>query len=170
MNIIRHLKIADCFTLGNLFSGVLAIYFAAGGELYLSAALLFLSVVLDVLDGKIAGLMNQKNVFGKQIDSMADLVSFGVAPVMVCFVLGSPGLLTITVGLFFIACGMLRLARYNTTENIGFEGVPITVNGIIFSLLLAVQTDFPESLKFWPFVFLLQGFLMISSFKVQRLF
>jgi CDP-diacylglycerol--serine O-phosphatidyltransferase len=170
MNIIRYLKLADCFTMANLFSGVLAIDFAVKGQLNLSAALLFLSVVFDVLDGKIAGLMQQKNGFGKQIDSMSDLVSFGVAPVLVFFTLDSPGLLTIGAGLFFIACGMLRLARYNISENIGFEGVPITVNGVIFSLLLALLTPFPDSLKFWPFVFLLQGFLMISSLKVQRIF
>lgn len=170
MNIIRYLKIADCFTIGNLFSGILAVNFATEGEPNVSAALLFLSVVFDVLDGKIAGWLNQKNVFGRQIDSMSDLVSFGVAPVLVCFELASPGLLTIAAGLFFITCGMLRLARYNVSDTTGFEGVPITVNGIIFSLLLAIQADFPESLKWWPFVFLVQGVLMISSFKVQRIF
>lgn len=170
MNILRYLKIADCFTLGNLFSGVLSIYFAAKGLLNLSAALLFLSVVFDVMDGKVAAWLNQKSVFGKEIDSMADLVSFGVAPVLLFFVLGSPELLTITVGLFFIACGMLRLARYNITENIGFEGVPITVNGVIFSILLMLQSYFPDCVTFWPAVFLLQGILMVSSIKIQRIF
>ena len=170
MNILRYLKIADCFTLGNLFSGVLSVYFAAKGQLNVSAALLFLSVVFDVLDGKVAGWLNQKSVFGKEIDSMADLVSFGVAPVLLFFVLGSPEILTIIVGLFYIACGMFRLARYNITENIGFEGVPITVNGVIFSVLLILQTDFPNSLMFWPLVFLLQGILMVSSIKIQRIF
>ncbi|MGR9036084.1 MAG: CDP-diacylglycerol--serine O-phosphatidyltransferase, partial [Gammaproteobacteria bacterium] len=78
--------------------------------------------------------------------------------------------LTIIVSLFFIACGMLRLARYNISENIGFEGVPITVNGVIFSFLLTLQADFPDSLKLWPFIFLLQGVLMVSSIKIRRLF
>jgi CDP-diacylglycerol---serine O-phosphatidyltransferase len=170
MNIIRYLKIADCFTLGNLFAGILAVYFAALGQLTLSAALLFLAAVFDVLDGKVAGWLNEKNQFGKEIDSLSDLVSFGVAPVLVYFVLDSPGLFRVLTGLFFVACGMLRLARYNVTENSAFEGVPISVNGVIFAVLLLVQTAVPETLQFWPYLFLLQGGLMISTFKIQRLF
>jgi CDP-diacylglycerol---serine O-phosphatidyltransferase len=74
------------------------------------------------------------------------------------------------VSLFFVACGMLRLARYNISEGTGFEGVPITVNGVIFPILFVLFSTFPESLKYWPTIFLIQGFLMISSFKIARIF
>jgi len=102
--------------LANLCCGILSILLAIDGHNGLSAWLLFLAVVFDVLDGKIAGLLHQKNLFGKQIDSMSDLVSFGVAPALLYYSMSSPGVLGIAVSLFFVACGMLRLARYNISE------------------------------------------------------
>lgn len=170
MKIISLLKVADFFTVGNLCCGVLSIAMAIDGSFTASAALVFLAMVLDVLDGKIAGLMRQDNLFGKQIDSMSDLVSFGVAPALLYYSLGSPGVLGVIVVLFFTACGMLRLARYNISEGGGFEGVPITVNGVIFPLLFLLFMSYPQSLKLWPLVFLLQGLLMISTIKVSRIF
>ena len=170
MNILSLMKIADIFTVGNLCCGVLSIFLAMDGLFDLSALLLFLAVVFDVLDGKIAGLMNQKNLFGKQLDSMSDLVSFGVAPALLFYSLSSPGILGIIVALFFVACGMLRLARYNISEESGFEGVPITVNGVLFPLLFLLFSRFPESLNYWPIIFLIQSVLMISTFKISRLF
>jgi CDP-diacylglycerol--serine O-phosphatidyltransferase len=101
---------------------------------------------------------------------MSDLVSFGVAPALLYYSISSPGILGIAVSLFFVACGMLRLARYNISEGAGFEGVPITVNGVLFPLLFLLFSGFPESLKYWPMVFLIQGFLMISTFKIARIF
>ena len=170
MNMLSLMKIADIFTVGNLCCGVLSIFLAIDGLFDLSALLLFLAVVFDVLDGKIAGLMNQKNLFGKQLDSMSDLVSFGVAPALLFYSLSSPGILGIIVALFFVACGMLRLARYNISEEAGFEGVPITVNGVLFPLLFLLFSSFPESLNYWPIILLIQSVLMISTFKISRLF
>ena len=170
MNMLSLMKIADIFTVGNLCCGVLSIFLAIDGLFDLSALLLFLAVVFDVLDGKIAGLMHQKNLFGKQIDSMSDLVSFGVAPALLFYSLSSPGILGIIVALFFVACGMLRLARYNISEEAGFEGIPITVNGVLFPLLFLLFSHFPESLHYWPIIILIQSVLMISTFKISRLF
>ena len=170
MNMLSLMKIADIFTVGNLCCGVLSIFLAMDGLFDLSALLLFLAVVFDVLDGKIAGLMHQKNLFGKQIDSMSDLVSFGVAPALLFYSLSSPGILGIIVALFFVACGMLRLARYNISEEAGFEGVPITVNGVLFPLLFLLFSSYPDSLNYWPIIFLIQSVLMISTFKISRLF
>ncbi len=170
MNMLSLMKIADIFTVGNLCCGVLSIFLAMDGLFDLSALLLFLAVVFDVLDGKIAGLMNQKNLFGKQLDSMSDLVSFGVAPALLFYSLSSPGILGIIVALFFVACGMLRLARYNISEEAGFEGVPITVNGVLFPLLFLLFSSYPDSLNYWPIIFLIQSVLMISTFKISRLF
>jgi CDP-diacylglycerol--serine O-phosphatidyltransferase len=164
------MKIADIFTVGNLCCGIVSILLAQNGFFDLSALLLFLAVVFDVLDGKIAGQMHQKNLFGKQIDSMSDLVSFGVAPALLFYSLGSPGVVGIIVVLFFVVCGMLRLARYNISEGTGFEGIPISVNGVLFPVLFLVFGSYPQSLNYWPMVFLIQGFLMISTLKVSRIF
>jgi CDP-diacylglycerol--serine O-phosphatidyltransferase len=170
MKILSLMKIADIFTVGNLCCGIVSILLAIDGLFDLSAGLLFLAVVFDVLDGKIAGLLHQKNLFGRQIDSMSDLVSFGVAPALLFYSLSSPGVLGVAVALFFVACGMLRLARYNISDGIGFEGVPITVNGVLFPVLFLLFSSFPQSLNYWPIVFLIQGLLMISTFKVSRIF
>jgi CDP-diacylglycerol---serine O-phosphatidyltransferase len=170
MKILSLLKIADIFTVGNLCCGILSILLAIDGFFDLSALLVFLAMVLDVLDGKIAGLMHQKNLFGKQIDSMSDLVSFGVAPAILFYSLSSPGALGVILALFFVACGMLRLARYNISEGTGFEGVPITVNGVLFPLLFLLFSSFPQSLNYWPMIFLIQGLLMISTLKFSRIF
>jgi CDP-diacylglycerol--serine O-phosphatidyltransferase len=164
------MKLADIFTVGNLCCGMLSILLAIDGQYGLSALLLILAVVFDVLDGKIAGLMHQKNLFGKQIDSMSDLVSFGVAPALLYASMSSPGVLGIAVALFFVACGMLRLARYNISEDSGFVGVPITVNGVLFPILFLLFSGFPQSLNYWPMVFLIQGCLMISTLKISRIF
>jgi len=97
MKIFSLMKIADIFTVGNLCCGILSILLAIDGLFDLSALLLLLAGVFDVLDGKIAGLLHQKNLFGKQIVSMSDLVSFVVAPALLFYSLSSPGVLGIVV-------------------------------------------------------------------------
>lgn len=163
-------KVADFFTIGNLACGMLAIFVSAESKPVLAAAFLVIALILDTLDGKVAGWMHQKSEFGKQLDSLADLVSFGVAPAFMYFVLADRHWLVAMILVAFVACGMLRLARYNISQTSGFEGVPITVNGFVFPLLTAIGTVLPETLKLWPAVFLVQSVLMISSFRVRRLF
>ena len=148
MNILKQLKFADFFTIANLSCGILSITMSMEGNFKLSALLLFIAVIFDVLDGKIAGLMHQKNLFGKQIDSMSDLVSFGIAPRLLFYSLKTPGISVSILILFFIVCGMLRLARYNISEAPGFEGVPITVNGVLFPPSFFNLQSFPGKFKF----------------------
>jgi len=90
MQILSLMKLADIFTVGNLCCGIVSILLVIDGHYDLSALLLFWAVVFDVLDGKIAGLLHQRNLFGKQIDSMSDLVSFGVAPTLLYYSMSSP--------------------------------------------------------------------------------
>jgi CDP-diacylglycerol--serine O-phosphatidyltransferase len=170
MKIISLIGIPHLFTVANLCSGVLAIFCFTQDSFAKGASLLLVAVILDTLDGKVAELMRQKNAFSRQLDSLADLVSFGVAPVFMYYTLSFPNIFIITILLFFVACGMLRLARYNISEQRDFEGIPITVNGVIFPLLYAISLIFPTSLSLWPLVFGIMGLLMISSIRVKRLF
>lgn len=170
MNILKQLKLADLFTIANLACGIGSIILSMQGRFKFGALLLFVAVIFDVLDGKVAGLMHQKNAFGKQIDSMSDLVSFGVAPMLLFYSLYAPSLAVSVLLLFFIVCGMFRLARYNITETAGFEGVPITINGVLFPLLYLIYGSFPASIQLWPLIILVQGLLMISTVKVSRIF
>ncbi len=170
MNILRLLTVADLLTVANLSSGILAIFFATQQNCAISALLIALAVAFDALDGRVAGWMHQQHEFGKQLDSLADLVSFGVAPAYLYFAMGPQEWFVIITLLFFAACGMLRLARYNIADASGFEGVPITVNGVLFPALYALSLLLPNSLKYWPVVFLLMGVLMVSSIRIKRLF
>lgn len=170
MFLIKYLKVADIFTVANLSCGILSIIMSIEGNFGLSALLLLIAVIFDILDGKVAGLMHQKNSFGKQIDSMSDLVSFGVAPMLLFYALQTPAPWVSVLLLFFVTCGMFRLARYNISEAQGFEGVPITVNGVLFPALFLIYSNFPASLVAWPFIIVIQGFLMISTVKVSRIF
>lgn len=133
-------------------------------------SLLLIAVILDTLDGKVAERVGQQNAFRQQLDSLADLVSFGVAPVLLYYILASSGVFITVILLFFIVCGMLRLARHNISRKEDFEGVPITINGIIFPLLYVISLVFPASLSLWPAVFGIMGLLMVSSLRVKRLF
>lgn len=170
MNIFRILKIADIFTIGNLCCGLLAIFYASNEHFSFAISFIFLALVLDTLDGKIAKLMHQQNLFGKQLDSLADLISFGVAPAFFYYSLCEPDTGTILILILYVVCGMLRLARYNISDGEEFEGVPITVNGIIFPLLYFLYIFQPVSIVIWPVVYAIMSILMVSSFKLRRLF
>jgi CDP-diacylglycerol--serine O-phosphatidyltransferase len=114
--------------------------------------------------------MHQENLFGKQLDSLADLVSFGLAPAALYHALREPGLGIELILILFVVCGMLRLARYNISNGKGFEGVPITVNGLLFPILFFVYTLKAESLIIWPAVYATMSVLMISNLKIKRIF
>lgn len=170
MNILRTVKVADIFTAGNLVCGVLAIFAASNVQFNLAASMILLALVMDTLDGKVAKLMHQTNAFGKQLDSLADLTSFGVAPAAFYYSLREPGIGILLILILFTVCGMLRLARYNISNGEGFEGVPITVNGFIFPLLYFIYVLHPTTLVIWPAAFATMSVLMVSSLKVKRIF
>lgn len=168
---LRLLTWADALTIANLSCGVLAVFAAMQGNSGAGFGLIGLAMVCDSLDGKVAAWTHHTGrEFGKQLDSLADLVSFGVAPVCLYFAMSPRSWLVIPPLLFFVACGMLRLARYNISTGKGFEGVPITVNGVLFPVLYLLSLAFPSSLSAWPVAFLAMGLLMASSLKINRLF
>lgn len=171
--IYRLLKLADIFTLFNVALGLVSIVFSINGNFSYAASVLFIAVVFDYLDGKIAKSMHQQNNFGKELDSLADTISFGVAPAIFGFSLmqSSSNLhqLRITFGMIaftiFLFCGILRLARYNIMDIKGaFQGMPITLNGIIIPL--AYFSKVP--IKFYPYIYLALGILMVSSLRIKK--
>lgn len=170
MNILRTVKFADLFTTGNLASGVLSIFLASNAQFHLAASLIVVALVMDTVDGKVAKLLHQANAFGKELDSLADLVSFGLAPAAFYFSLREPGIGTLLILVLFVICGMLRLARYNVSDSEGFEGVPITVNGFIFPVLYLIYLLQPATLVIWPAIFATMSVLMVSSLRFKRLF
>ncbi|HLC59818.1 MAG TPA: CDP-alcohol phosphatidyltransferase family protein [Candidatus Nanoarchaeia archaeon] len=174
------LKLADIFTLFNVALGLISIVFAMSDNFDYAAYVLLIAVVFDYLDGKIAVSMQQQNSFGKELDSLSDTVSFGVAPAIFGFSLMQYladirhfqitfGIISFTVFLF---CGVLRLARYNIMDMKGvYQGMPITLNGVIIPLVYFAGSKFYPLvyIKFLPYIYLLLGILMVSSLKIKKL-
>lgn len=164
MNIVKSLKLADYFTLGNLISGSLSIFFALSTHFTLAALLLLIAALFDFLDGRIARLTNSDNLLGKYLDSLSDLVSFGVAPAVLGYSLGLQTWYAIAVFAVFICCGALRLARFMITDSKDFEGLPIThtfVYGVLYFLV-------PFN-NYIILLYLLSAVLMIGTFKFKKI-
>ena len=166
---LRLLKFADVFTLTNVIFGIISILFAIKGLFTTASIMLLLAVVSDYFDGKIAKAMGQQNEFGKELDSLADTISFGVAPAIFGFSLIQTPLAVISFTVFLF-CGILRLARYNIMNMQGaFQGMPITMNGIVIPIVYLLRNTFPIEIKFFPYLYLILGILMVSSFRFKKL-
>src|SRR4051812_6405878 len=150
-SMLRGFHLADFFTLGNAACGMgavlLAMSFMASGEMrhfMLAAALAPAAFAFDVLDGRIARARNQHSALGRELDSLSDVISFGVAPAALGFAAGLNGGWDAAALIYFVCCGVSRLARYNVTaeEMSGdsgkvryFEGTPIPSSVVITGLL-----------------------------------
>lgn len=106
----------NLFTTAALFSGFYAVVAGMNGRFEAAAIAIFVAMVLDGLDGRVARLTNTQSKFGAEYDSLADMVSFGVAPSLVMFTwaLGDLGKFGWTASFIYVACAALRLARFNT--------------------------------------------------------
>lgn len=160
---------ANVLTLANLCLGGFAIIFSLNGNLNLSLLLIFIAALADRFDGMVARRFNIESELGKQLDSMSDIISFGVAPALLIYQgilsdFGGPGSF-FTV--FYIGCGAFRLARFNISENTGyFTGLPITAAGVLATLsFLAIPYIAPQS---YLFLMMMLSFLMVSPFKLKK--
>jgi CDP-diacylglycerol--serine O-phosphatidyltransferase len=190
---IRDFQMADFLTLGNGFAGTGSIlstlqYVASADLVYLRLAfgLLPVALICDFLDGRVARARHEVSMLGQELDSLADLVSFGVAPAALAFGVGLRGGLDAVALLYFVACGISRLARYNATasqlsDETGkvkyYEGTPIPTSLVLVALLgaLAAMGRIGERLPFGAvalgpltlhpiaLLFVLSGSAMISK-------
>jgi len=173
-NIHKLLKLADFVTLANAASGMLAIMFAFFGRFKIAISLIVLAMIFDFLDGKIARLKKHATVkkeLGMQLDSLADVISFGVAPAMIGFFVGLRTWWGITILVIYVLCGVLRLARFNVTAKKikGFQGLPITAAGFIVAVLFFGAIYVPEIIQFMPAVYVVLALAMISSISVKKI-
>ena len=164
------------FTTGNLFLGFWSIVKTLDGRFGEAAPLIGAAVILDMLDGRIARLTNTQTEFGAQYDSLADAVSFGVAPALLvyCWALQSVPRAGWPAAFLFLACGVLRLARFNVQRHVVdarfFVGLPIPAGA---AQLAAVVFVFPDRLlEPWMTVAILAlvvvvAFLMVSTFRYR---
>lgn len=192
-SMLRGFHLADFFTLANAACGVATIFLAmlyvgnASAAYFLTAAAVApAALVFDVLDGRIARWRHTHSALGRELDSLADVISFGVAPATLGFAAGLRGGWDAVVLIYFVCCGVSRLARYNVTaESLAqggdqvayFEGTPIPTS-VLLTVVLAVLawqdrlgerlygglwTLGPWDLHPLALLFLLSGTLMISK-------
>lgn len=162
--------IPNLFTFGNLFCGFLAIPYIVNGDVKNATLLIFIALMLDAIDGRAARILNVSGDLGKQLDSLADVVSFGVAPALLASYtyFSDMGMTGIVLAALFPLCGAYRLARFNITateESLNhFKGVPITFAGGLVSFIILFERYIP----FWLFVILFFGLaiLMVSKIKI----
>ena len=152
-SMLRDFRIADLFTLLNAFAGmgsILAFMRYCVNEqqrfFWIGAALLPVAVLMDVFDGRVARARGEQSPLGLELDSLADIVSFGVAPATMAFAIGLRGEWDCVCLMIFVACGISRLARYNVTApslaaGSGkvpyYEGMPIPTS-LLLAAVLAV--------------------------------
>ncbi|GAP36626.1 CDP-diacylglycerol--serine O-phosphatidyltransferase [Piscinibacter sakaiensis] len=196
---IREFHLADWFTLANAVCGVGALFSVmsylqsqAVFHLYIACALVPAALVFDVLDGRIARWRQRASAMGRELDSLADVISFGVAPAAIAYGLGMQGLYDRVVLGFFVACGVSRLARYNVTaEKLSeggdkvrfFEGTPIPTSLLLVLVMAAAAWQGALGDRLWfgvveiggfrlhPLVlmFAVSGSLMISRLRIPKL-
>lgn len=195
---IREFHLADWFTLGNAVCGTGAMFstmtYLQTGDLrhiYFACALVLAALIFDVLDGRIARWRQVSSPLGRELDSLADIISFGVAPAMIAYACGMQGFYDRIVLAFFVACGVSRLARFNVTaealaDESGkvkyFEGTPIPTSIVLVGLLALAAWNCALGSELWfgqvellghrlhPLVLLfgLSGSLMISRIRIPK--
>ncbi|MET0382705.1 MAG: CDP-diacylglycerol--serine O-phosphatidyltransferase [Burkholderiaceae bacterium] len=198
-SMIREFHLADWFTLANAFCGVGALFSVMTflktddiRHIYFACWLIPAALVFDVLDGRIARWRQKSSALGRELDSLADVISFGVAPAAIAYGCGMQGLYDRVVLVFFVVCGVSRLARYNiTAEKLSdggdkvkyFEGTPIPTSLLLVVALgvAAAQGCVGERLWFGvvdfagfhlhplALAFALSGSLMISRIRIPKL-
>ena len=153
-SMLRGFQLADFFTLGNAACGMASVFLAmlyvdSGGlpHFLWAAAMAPLAFIFDVLDGRVARWRQQHSALGRELDSLADIVSFGVGPATLAFAGGLRGGWDAVVLIYFVCCGVSRLARYNVTaESLSagadkvayFEGTPIPTSVLLTAVLAIV--------------------------------
>lgn len=170
-SIFNFVHLPDIISLGNGFSGVTSIYFSLHGQFAMAAIMIGIGAICDLFDGKVARSMNISSEFGKQIDSLCDLVSFIVAPAFFAYSIGLQEPWFLAMEAFYVLSGILRLARFNVTGTTDggkfFEGVPVPVSiGVV--ALYFVFSYFQLPIEIWAGIFLLHGILMISTVKIPK--
>ena len=198
-SMIREFHLADWFTLANAICGMGALFAMMSyiqqnsvRHIYFACGLVLAALVFDVIDGRVARWRQKTSAMGRELDSLADVISFGVAPAVIAFGCGMSGFFDRIVLAYFVACGVSRLARYNVTAEMlsdgsdkvqYFEGSPIPTSVLLVCLLslaasmgaLGEDLWFGEfdifGLKFHPLVllFAVSGSLMISRIRIPKI-
>ncbi len=179
---VRHKGIyllPNLFTTANLFAGFYSIMCAINGNFTVAAATVFVAMVLDGLDGRVARMTNTQSAFGAEYDSLSDMVAFGLAPAIIAhqWVLSELGNVGLMIAFIYVACAALRLARFNTqigvTDKRWFIGLASpAAAGVVAGVVWALSdngvgaVDLPVAvIILFAILVALAGMLMVSNIK-----
>lgn len=172
---MRKSCIPNVFTFINLSCGIISILSVMDGKYAISGLFILLAGLVDRYDGRIARFLNVSSDLGKELDSLADLVSFGVAPSILVYLLfnlesfGPKGILGFAVLLLFPICGAYRLARFNTAAFDGvFTGVPITIVGCFMAVFSLLNLRMVTSIYLAVFLMIIGSYLMVSKLQLKK--
>jgi CDP-diacylglycerol--serine O-phosphatidyltransferase len=166
----------NLLTIMNMFFGFFAIIYSINGNYMWAAYAIVIGAVFDQLDGRVARITNATSRFGAELDSLCDLVTFGLAPGLLLFLwsLEPFGRIGWLASFFYVACGALRLARFNvqqtSVEKAYFQGLPIPMAaGIVASSVLAFQDLELDAARHWGVLAMTfgLGFVMVSTFRYR---
>lgn len=164
-------RFANFITFLNIIFGSTSIIYTINGEYKIAAILILIAVLMDGLDGKVARHLQTSSELGRELDSLCDMVSFGVAPAVLLYsqvLLDSYNHLGLVISLLFIICGAYRLARFNVLNLDGyFLGLPITIAGGALALLSLIAG------QLHPLVILVLlgalSYFMVSTVRIRKL-
>lgn len=159
----------NALTAGNLLLGIISLINTMGENYNIAAYCVLVSGILDALDGKVARKLKVSSEFGKQLDSLSDLVSFGVAPALLVYSsnLIEYKLIGLIVAISFAMCGAFRLARFNIMNiTTHFVGIPITLAGGLLAIIVLLSHMIPVMAIF--IMTLILAYMMIANFRVPK--
>jgi CDP-diacylglycerol--serine O-phosphatidyltransferase len=155
--------VPNLFTIGNLLCGVYSITLSMSGHIKTAVILIFTAAFLDLFDGKVARKLKVNSEFGVELDSLADVVSFGVAPALLFHTLAHPSWLTSLAFVIYPTMGALRLAKFSVSPTIGyFMGIPIPLAGLTISAMGYFNYSN-------PYITIILAILMVSPIRVKKL-
>jgi len=169
---VKKCSISNILTFGNLIFGLLSLVMTFQANYKLSVIFILLAALMDRYDGQVARFLQVSSELGKELDSLADLVSFGVAPSMLIFNLYdfiSLGYLAYVCFLVFPVAGAYRLARYNSSkfDNV-YTGIPITMAGMLVALYALLTLNSPHNFPLTIIIMFSLSYLMISKFQIKK--
>jgi len=169
---VKKSSIPNILTFGNLIFGLLSLIMTFQANYKLSVIFILLAGLMDRYDGQVARFLQVSSDLGKELDSLADLVSFGVAPSILIFNLYnfvSLGYLGYICFLVFPVAGAYRLARYNNSKfNNVYTGIPITLAGMLIALYALLTLNSNHNFPLTIIIIFILSYLMVSKFQIKK--
>ena len=162
--ITSFVSLPDIFSIANGTLGVIALYCILLGNISIAARIVFLCIFFDSFDGFLARKKKNSAEFGKSLDSLSDIISFGVLPSLIFINYGDNSIFALLLGVIYVVFGLLRLSRFNAINSSEYYGLPITIGAIFVILLFFSEIHF----YLYAALLVLTSFLLISDLKIQR--